>query len=81
VLLGFNFRLDTQEKLIQELSGAERNRVHLAKLFKKGHKFLLLDEPTNDLFNETQISEISGVLAELKKKFSFQKPKRIEFFV
>jgi ATP-binding cassette ChvD family protein len=57
----FNFRLDTQEKLIQELSGGERNRVHLAKLLKKGHNFLLLDEPTNDLDMKTLQSLEQGL--------------------
>lgn len=49
----FNFRGADQQKLIKELSGGERNRVHLAKLLKSGGNVLLLDEPTNDLDVET----------------------------
>ena len=49
----FNFRGADQQKLVRDLSGGERNRVHLAKLLKKGANFLLLDEPTNDLDVET----------------------------
>ena len=49
----FNFRGNDQQKLIGELSGGERNRVHLAKLLKAGGNLLLLDEPTNDLDVET----------------------------
>ena len=49
----FNFRGSDQQKFIRDLSGGERNRVHLAKLLKKGANFLLLDEPTNDLDVET----------------------------
>ncbi len=49
----FNFKGADQQKLVRQLSGGERNRVHLAKLLKKGANFLLLDEPTNDLDVET----------------------------
>lgn len=49
----FNFRGNDQQKFIGELSGGERNRVHLAKLLKAGGNLLLLDEPTNDLDVET----------------------------
>lgn len=49
----FNFRGSDQQKIIGELSGGERNRVHLAKLLKAGGNVLLLDEPTNDLDVET----------------------------
>jgi ATPase subunit of ABC transporter with duplicated ATPase domains len=49
----FNFKGQDQQKRIGELSGGERNRVHLAKLLKSGSNVLLLDEPTNDLDVET----------------------------
>jgi len=49
----FNFRGSDQQKRIGDLSGGERNRVHLAKLLKSGSNLLLLDEPTNDLDVET----------------------------
>ena len=49
----FNFKGADQQKLVKDLSGGERNRVHLAKLLKIGANFLLLDEPTNDLDVET----------------------------
>ncbi|EGR4247236.1 energy-dependent translational throttle protein EttA [Vibrio cholerae] len=49
----FNFKGVDQQKVIGELSGGERNRVHLAKLLKVGGNVLLLDEPTNDLDVET----------------------------
>jgi ATP-binding cassette ChvD family protein len=50
---GFNFKNTDQQKLVKELSGGERNRVHLAKLLKSGGNLLLLDEPSNDLDVET----------------------------
>jgi energy-dependent translational throttle protein EttA len=49
----FNFKGSQQQQLIGELSGGERNRVHLAKVLKQGGNVLLLDEPTNDLDVET----------------------------
>jgi len=49
----FNFRGTDQQKRVGELSGGERNRVHLAKLLRSGGNVLLLDEPTNDLDVET----------------------------
>jgi sulfate-transporting ATPase len=49
----FNFRGNQQQQRIGELSGGERNRVHLAKLLRSGGNLLLLDEPTNDLDVET----------------------------
>jgi ATP-binding cassette ChvD family protein len=50
---GFNFRGADQQKKVQDLSGGERNRLHLAKLLKSGGNVLLLDEPTNDLDVDT----------------------------
>jgi ATP-binding cassette ChvD family protein len=49
----FNFKGTDQQKFIKDLSGGERNRVHLAKLLSSGGNVLLLDEPTNDLDIET----------------------------
>ena len=49
----FNFRGSDQQKFVKDLSGGERNRLHLAKLLRKGGNVLLLDEPTNDLDIET----------------------------
>ncbi|GAC28821.1 MAG: sulfate-transporting ATPase [Glaciecola sp.] len=49
----FNFKGSDQQKFVKDLSGGERNRVHLAKLLKAGGNTLLLDEPTNDLDVET----------------------------
>jgi ATP-binding cassette ChvD family protein len=52
-LASFNFRGADQQKRTQDLSGGERNRLHLAKLLKTGANLLLLDEPTNDLDVDT----------------------------
>ena len=49
----FNFRGPDQQKKVGDLSGGERNRVHLAKLLRRGSNVLLLDEPTNDLDVDT----------------------------
>jgi len=49
----FNFKGSDQQKLVKDLSGGERNRVHLAKVLKSGGNLLLLDEPTNDLDVDT----------------------------
>jgi energy-dependent translational throttle protein EttA len=52
-LASFGFRGADQQKLVANLSGGERNRLHLAKLLKSGGNVLLLDEPTNDLDVDT----------------------------
>ena len=49
----FNFNGKDQQKFVGDLSGGERNRVHMAKLLRSGGNLLLLDEPTNDLDIET----------------------------
>ena len=49
----FNFKSGDQQKRVSDLSGGERNRVHLAKLLRSGGNVLLLDEPTNDLDVDT----------------------------
>jgi ATP-binding cassette ChvD family protein len=50
---GFNFRGSDQQKKVKDLSGGERNRLHMSKLLKSGGNLLLLDEPTNDLDVDT----------------------------
>jgi ATPase subunit of ABC transporter with duplicated ATPase domains len=50
---GFNFKGSDQQKRVRDLSGGERNRVHLARTLKTGANLLLLDEPTNDLDVDT----------------------------
>jgi ATPase subunit of ABC transporter with duplicated ATPase domains len=50
---GFNFKGSDQQKKVGTLSGGERNRVHLARLLRRGGNVLLLDEPTNDLDVDT----------------------------
>ncbi|HJQ58892.1 MAG TPA: ATP-binding cassette domain-containing protein, partial [Vineibacter sp.] len=50
---GFNFKGADQQKKVGQLSGGERNRVHLAKMLKSGANVMLLDEPTNDLDVDT----------------------------
>jgi ATP-binding cassette ChvD family protein len=52
-LSSFGFRGPDQQKLVKDLSGGERNRLHLSKLLKSGGNLLLLDEPTNDLDVDT----------------------------
>jgi len=59
----FNFKGTQQQQMIGELSGGERNRVHLAKVLKSGGNVLLLDEPTNDLDVETLRALEDGLLA------------------
>ena len=59
----FNFKGSQQQQPIGELSGGERNRVHLAKVLKAGANVLLLDEPTNDLDVETLRALEEGLLA------------------
>ena len=57
----FNFKGTDQQKKIGQLSGGERNRVHLAKMLKKGANVILLDEPTNDLDVDTLRSLDEGI--------------------
>jgi len=57
----FNFRGTDQQKKVDQLSGGERNRVHLAKLLRRGGNLLLLDEPTNDLDVTTLRSLEEGI--------------------
>jgi ATP-binding cassette ChvD family protein len=59
----FNFKGSDQQKFVKDLSGGERNRLHLAKLLKQGANVLLLDEPTNDLDVETLRALEDAVLA------------------
>ena len=58
----FNFRGSDQQKFVKDLSGGERNRLHLAKLLRRGANVLLLDEPTNDLDVETLRALEEGLL-------------------
>ncbi len=58
----FNFKGSDQQKLVKNLSGGERNRVHLAKLLRSGGNLLLLDEPTNDLDVDTLRALEEGIL-------------------
>ena len=59
----FNFKGSDQQKFVKDLSGGERNRLHLAKLLKQGGNVLLLDEPTNDLDVETLRALEDAILA------------------
>ena len=59
----FNFKGGDQQKFVKDLSGGERNRLHMAKLLKRGANVLLLDEPTNDLDVETLRALEEGLLA------------------
>jgi len=59
----FNFKGSDQQKKVGDLSGGERNRVHLAKVLKAGGNVLLLDEPTNDLDVDTLRALEDGLLA------------------
>ncbi|WP_439102280.1 energy-dependent translational throttle protein EttA [Congregibacter sp.] len=59
----FNFKGADQQKYVKDLSGGERNRLHLAKLLKQGANMLLLDEPTNDLDVETLRALEEAILA------------------
>jgi ATP-binding cassette ChvD family protein len=59
----FNFKGSEQQKRVGQLSGGERNRVHLAKVLRSGGNVLMLDEPTNDLDVETLRALEEGVLA------------------
>jgi sulfate-transporting ATPase len=60
---GFNFKGTDQQKLVKNLSGGERNRVHLAKVLRSGGNVLLLDEPTNDLDVDTLRALEDGLLS------------------
>ena len=59
----FNFKGSDQQKKVGQLSGGERNRVHLAKMLQKGANVILLDEPTNDLDVDTLRSLEEGIMA------------------
>ena len=59
---GFNFKGTDQQKRVKDLSGGERNRVHLAKVLRSGGNVLLLDEPTNDLDVDTLRALEDGLL-------------------
>ena len=59
----FNFKGSDQQKKVGQLSGGERNRVHLAKMLKKGANVILLDEPTNDLDVDTLRSLEEGIMS------------------
>ena len=58
----FNFKGSDQQKKVGQLSGGERNRVHLAKMLRKGANVILLDEPTNDLDVDTLRSLEEGIM-------------------
>ncbi len=60
---GFNFKGTDQQKRVKDLSGGERNRVHLAKVLRAGGNVLLLDEPTNDLDVDTLRALEEGLLS------------------
>jgi ATP-binding cassette ChvD family protein len=62
-LASFNFKGADQQKKVKDLSGGERNRVHLAKVLKQGANVILLDEPSNDLDVETLRSLEEALLA------------------
>jgi sulfate-transporting ATPase len=59
----FNFKGSDQQKFVKDLSGGERNRLHMAKLLKEGGNVLLLDDPTNDLDVETLRALEEAILA------------------
>ncbi len=61
-LANFAFRGTDQQKRVKDMSGGERNRVHLAKMLRQGGNLLLLDEPTNDLDYETMRSLEEGMV-------------------
>ena len=66
----FNFSGTDQQKKVGQLSGGERNRVHLARMLKEGANVLLLDEPTNDLDVNTMraLEEAPGELRRLRRR-------------
>ena len=53
----FNFKGNDQQKFVKDLSGGERNRLHLAKLLKQGGNVLLLDEPTKDIVSQHWVEQ------------------------
>ena len=62
----FAFKGGDQQKKVGQLSGGERNRVHLAKMLKSGANLLLLDEPTNDLDVDT-LRALESALEEFRR--------------
>ena len=68
----FNFKGVQQQQVIGDLSGGERNRVHLAKVLRAGGNVLLLDEPTNDLDIETLRALEDALLAFPAARWSFR---------
>ena len=66
MLGAFNFKGGDQQKKVGQLSGGERNRVHLAKMLKSGANVMLLDEPTNDLDIET-LRALEEALARFRR--------------
>ena len=72
----FNFKGPDQQRKVEELSGGERNRVHLAKLLRSGGNLLLLDEPTNDLDVDT-LRSLGGRAAELRRLRGHYQPRSL----
>ncbi len=70
----FNFKGAAQQAKVGDLSGGQRNRVHLAKVLKKGANVLLLDEPTNDLDTET-LAALEDALEKLRRLRRYHQPR------